>query len=113
MNRYSPRRLFKVAESKLTTSWSLTTILNVRFFSDRACPIYRTRHATPVRIVVLLATAVFAVNLMAFEIKIHHAITMKSLMAITANVAGVPKKFSMRALDEITKANEATDSRVT
>jgi hypothetical protein len=47
---------------------------------------------------------------MAFDIPSHHSITVNSLTPLTANIGGIPSHFSSRALDEITQANELTDS---
>jgi heterokaryon incompatibility protein Het-C len=59
-------------------------------------------------IVPLIICLVIGVAL-AFSIPVHRGITKKTLAAITANVAGKPKTFSNRALEEIQDANEDVD----
>lgn len=60
---------------------------------------------------ILIAMVLFPIDMVrGFSVPIHRMITTQPLSLITADVAGQPKKFSQRALEQIAKANADTDN---
>ncbi|MGH8076700.1 MAG: hypothetical protein ACREPE_05160, partial [Lysobacter sp.] len=64
----------------------------------------------PLVVMTALALALPVSQAMAFDIPVHLKITREELRPLTAQVNGQTRKFSARALDDISRANEDVDS---
>lgn len=68
------------------------------------------RGLRPISVMVALALALPVSQAVAFDIPVHLRITRDELRPLTAQVNGQPRKFSERALEDISQANEDVDS---